>query len=142
MNFGERCGSLGLNFHPSRPWNAVWVKTADDVAFWREEVDELCMLILTKITTAGDVLEDDAKVDKPLPASSSARETTLGPARVTQEKQFRPRNRNRTGRVHSIDNGKYTVCGNNECIQSSQGAWCSHTWDTAHLDRCLGNHPL
>eukprot|EP00435_Cladocopium_sp_Y103_P048512 s1251_g14.t1 len=141
------------DYDDKRPWNLVWQRAVSDEAFWREEVQEPCMLILTKITSTLEVVEGDAKVAG-IPASSSAgpRETAPAPARLATERPIRPRNSNRTGRVHNIQDGKYThnrtgyaICAgynNGQCSNSTQGVWCAQQWDTVHqCDRCLGAHP-
>lgn len=110
------------------------------------------MLILTKITTANEVVDGDAKVGAAPAAASSQRETAPAPARMSGDKLIRPRNSNRTGRTHNIQDGKYThnrtgyaICGgynNCQCSNSTQGIRCPQQWDTVHqCDRCLGNHP-
>eukprot|EP00435_Cladocopium_sp_Y103_P052243 s2443_g16.t1 len=140
------------DYDDKRPWNMVWARAVSDEGFWREEVVEPCMLILTKITSPGEVLDGDAKVASAPASSSGQREVTPAPARMTAEKAIRPRNANRTGRVHNIQDGKYThnrtgyaICAgynSGQCTASTQGIWCSQQWDTVHqCDRCLGAHP-
>ena len=69
-----------------------------------------------------------------------------------QAPKIRPRNPNRTGRHHSISDGKYTmnrtgysICqafNEGKCEGSSPGGWCPTSWDTVHqCARCLGQHP-
>eukprot|EP00435_Cladocopium_sp_Y103_P056506 s702_g19.t1 len=140
------------DYDAKRPWNLVWAKAVADETFWREEVNEPSMLILTKITTTTDMVEGDAKVGSSPAAASNQRETAPVPARATADKPVGPRNTNRTGRVHNTQDGKYThnrtgyaLCSGfnaGTCSASTQGVWCSHQWDTVHqCDRCLGNHP-
>eukprot|EP00435_Cladocopium_sp_Y103_P026713 s4904_g6.t1 len=140
------------DFDDKRPWNAVWAHAVNDETFWREEVTEPCMLILTKITSSNEILEGDAKVAGQPSSAAGPRETVPGPARMANERPVRPRNTNRTGRVHNIQDGKYThnrtgyaICAgynSGQCSTSTQGVWCSQQWDTVHqCDRCLGAHP-
>ena len=49
-------------YDPNRPWNMVWQSVIADEAFWRVEVIEPGMLILTKVANAGEMLEGDARV--------------------------------------------------------------------------------
>lgn len=123
-----------------------------DEAFWREEVAEPRMLILTKITSTNEVIDGDAKVSAAPASSSGPREVGPALARMNTEKQLHPWNSNRTGRVHNIQDGKYThnrtgyaICSgfnNSQCANSTQGIWCTQQWDTVHqCDRCLGSHP-
>ena len=131
-----------------RPWNMAWAKAVADEAFWRYEVTDPCIFILTKITSTNEVLEGDAKVANAPASAAGPRETAPAPARMVSEKQIRPRNSNRTGRVRSI--GKYThngtgyaICAgfnSGQCSNSTPGIWCPQQWDTVHqCDCCLGS---
>ena len=116
------------DYDEKRLWNLVWARATSDETFWREEVVEPCMLIITRITSPSEVVEGDAQ------GSSNQRETAPGPARMASSSErlaARPRNSNRTGRVHNIDNGKYThnrtgysICSgfnSGQCAKSTQG---------------------
>ena len=142
------------SFDPGRPWNMAWQRAVNDEAFWREEVIEPGMLILTKVAGINDMLDGDAKVQTTsAPSNPSApRETMSAPARMSTAPPVRPRNSNRTGRIHQVENGKYVLnrtgyrlCDGyqtGECNQTTGGVWCSHQWDTTHqCNKCLGNHP-
>lgn len=142
------------DFDESRPWNQVWAKATQDETFWREEVIEPCMLIITRISSTNEMVDGDAKVGAAA-SGSNPRDTTPTPAKMaaSNDKQpVHPRNSNRTGRIHNTENGKYThnrtgysICSgfnSGQCAESTQGVWCRHNWDTVHqCDRCLGNHP-
>ena len=147
------------SFDPLRPWNTAWQKATNHEAFWREEVIEPGMLILTKVVGLNDMVEGDATI-KGAAASSHPRETQPAPARMASNQRkpslsaarTRPRKSNRSGRVHQIEDGKYTLnrtgfklCEgyqNGECSQTTSGIWCAQQWDTVHqCNRCLGNHP-
>ena len=73
------------DYDDKRPWNLVWARAVTDEALWREEVNEPCMLILTKITSATEVVEGDAKVATAPASSSNQHETAPAPARMTSE---------------------------------------------------------
>lgn len=132
----------------------MWARATSDETFWREEVVEPCMPIITRISSPAEMVEGDAKVANQ-PSGSHQRETAPTPARMTSASDkpaVRPRNSNRTGRVHNIENGKYThnrtgysICGgynSGQCAESTHGVWCRHNCDTVHqCDRCLGHHP-
>ena len=142
------------DYDEQRPWNQVWARATADETFWREEVIEPCMLIITRISSPNELVDGDAKVAAQS-SSGQLRETVPTPAKMASaaDKQpVRPRNSNRTGRVHNIETGKYThnrtgynICSGfntGQCAESTQGVWCRHNWDTVHqCDRCLGNHP-
>ena len=147
------------SFDPLRPWNTAWQKATNHEAFWREEVIEPGMLILTKVVGLNDMVEGDATI-KGAAASSHPRETQPAPARMASNQRqpsssaarTRPRKSNRSGRVHQIEDGKYTLnrtgfklCEgyqSGECSETTSGIWCAQQWDTVHqCNRCLGNHP-
>ena len=65
----------------------------------------------------------------------------------------RPRNPNRTGRVHELVDGKYQLnrtgyrlCSEYQegnCTGTVGGTWCPRSPDLAHqCARCLGSHPM
>lgn len=142
------------DFDKDRPWNATWMRTIADEAFWREEVTEPALLILAKITQPSEIVQGDAKVSN-AGSGSDIRETAPGPARMAADQDdrgLRPRKQNRTGRVHQVADGRYThnrtgfrLCSgyqSGQCRDATQGVWCSHQWDTVHqCNKCLGTHP-
>eukprot|EP00435_Cladocopium_sp_Y103_P030898 s1069_g7.t1 len=146
------------SFDPQRPWNTAWLRAVNHEAFWREEVIEPGMLILTKVAGVNEMVEGDATI-KGNSMASNPREPHAAPARMTHAPSQpssstgqRARKANRSGRVHQIEDGKYTlnrtgfkICEgyqSGECAQTTSGIWCSQQWDTVHqCNRCLGNHP-
>ena len=140
------------DYDDARPWNLVWQKVVPDETFWRDQVLEPALLVLTRVAGLGEVVDGDSGAPPAPSASSGARDTAPHPARMGQAPQIRPRNSNRTGRFHQIEGGKYTmnrtgykICGGynpGECTESSHGIWCSRNNNEVHLcDRCLGAHP-
>ena len=139
-------------FDPARPWNLAWQRAVSDESFWREEVIEPGMLILTKVAGLNDVIDGDARIQNTGTLPSAPREPPTAPARMSSSSQpVRPRNANRTGRFHQIENGRYVLnrtgyklCEGyqtGECNQTTGGVWCAHQWDTTHqCNKCLGNH--
>lgn len=49
-------------YDPNRPWNYTWQKALSMDSFWREEVVEPSLLLLTKVAGVNEVVADDAKV--------------------------------------------------------------------------------
>ena len=143
---------------PKRPWNLVYQRGINMEVYWREEVIEPAMMVLTKVSSLGDVVDGDAKIRADPGAASSAREPSASaPARLIQHQpaapKLRPRNPNRTGRHHSVQDGKYTsnrtgytICqsyNEGRCEPTAAGGWCTVTWDSVHqCSRCLGQHPV
>eukprot|EP00435_Cladocopium_sp_Y103_P033066 s206_g8.t1 len=156
---GTLCGSPPKvpGYDAKKPWNLAYQRGTNMEAYWREEVIEPAMMVLTKVSGLGEVLEGDARVRPQSSPSASAREPSASaPARLIQHQaaapKLRPRSTNRTGRHHSVQDGKYTgnrtgypICSSyNEgrCETTAPGGWCPSTWDTVHqCSRCLGQHP-
>ena len=99
----------------------------------------------------GSVTSDDAKISgaKPVKEQASA-STALG---NPPEPAIRPRNANRTGRVHDMVDGVYrsnrtgyqlcTEFNSGSCTNTIQGSWCGVHNSLAHqCSRCLGTHSL
>ena len=149
-----RAGGVST-YDASRPWNGAWLKAANHESFWREEVIEPAMLILTKVAGLNDMVEGDAAV-KGASVPQNPRDTQMGPSRMatTPASSVQPRTRkeNRSGRIHQVEEGKYTknrtgyrLCDGfqtGDCQQTSNGIWCPQQWDVVHqCSKCLGNHP-
>ena len=125
-----------------------------DESFWRDEVTEPGMLILTKVANVGEMLEGDAGVQQQA-SGAGPREVQPAPSRLADASSssgLHPRNSNRTGRFHRVEGGKYLanrtgyrICeayNTGQLTETSQGVWCQHNWDTVHqCDRCLRSHP-
>ena len=111
------------------------------------------VLMLTKVSQLNDMVDGDAKVSGPM---QTPRETQAGPARMAACSAAGPpgtkiRKANRSGRVRQVSDGKYTLnrtgyklCEayqSGECSGTTNGIWCSQSWDTTHQRRkSLGNH--
>jgi hypothetical protein len=123
-----------------RPWNMAWAKAVAGEAFWRYEVTDPCIFILTKITSTNEVLEGDAKVANAPASAAGPRETAPAPARMVSEKQIRPRNSNRTGRVRSI--GKHTHNGTGYAICAGFNSGQAPTAPRAYGARSSGTRSI
>ena len=145
-------------YDPARPWNYVYQRAINLESYWREEVVEPSMLVLTRISGLGEVIDGDAKIKENAAAGTPVRDTGPAPHRLAQSSgsqaapKHRPRNTNRTGRHHSVSEGKYllnrtgySLCSSfndGRCEGAAAGGWCPQNWDTVHqCNRCLGNHP-
>ncbi len=49
-------------FEPERPWNHVWKIAVEDVAFWKVELEEPALLVLTNTSKLNHMLGPDADV--------------------------------------------------------------------------------
>ena len=140
------------DYDDSRPWNLVFRKVISDESFWRDQVVEPALLVLTKVAGINEFATGDADVQARA-AHAAPRETEPRAARMSQApQQIRPRNSNRTGRYHQTDGSRYTanrtgfgLCAGfnaGDCNETSGGIWCSKSSGLVHqCDRCLGTHP-
>ena len=141
------------DYDDARPWNLVFRRVITDETFWRDQVVEPALLVLTRVAGIGEVVHGDAGVGHGNIAAGP-RETEPRPARMSQQQQqgIRPRNSNRTGRFHQTEAGKYTanrtgygVCSaynSGECEDAVNGHWCPRSSNAVHqCSRCLGAHP-
>ena len=142
------------DYDDARPWNIVFRKVVTDETFWRDQVVEPALLVLTKVAGIGEMVQGDAGVGNVHPAAGP-RETEPRPARMSQPSQqlgIRPRNNNRTGRYHQTEAGKYTanrtgysLCSaynSGECEDAVNGQWCPRSSNCVHqCFKCLGSHP-
>ena len=141
-------------FDPKRPWNLVLQRAINNEEYWREEVVEPSMMVLTKVSGLGDVVDGDAKVRQDgSMASALAPNPGAAPSRLGDAApKIRPRNPNRTGRHHQVENGRYTsnrtgyaLCdayNEGRCDNTVSGGWCPVNWDRVHqCYKCLSQHP-
>eukprot|EP00435_Cladocopium_sp_Y103_P033053 s1409_g8.t1 len=128
------------SFEPDRPWNTAWQRAANHEAFWREEVIEPGMLILTKISGLNEMVDGDATV-KPAASAAQPRETHAGPSRITSAPSAsstqRTRKNNRSGRIHQIEGGKYTA--NRTGRMHGGGTTDDLTYSGSEQDECSRN---
>lgn len=141
------------DYDDARPWNLVFRRVIADESFWRDQVVEPALLVLTKVAGLNEVVQGDAGVSHGN-QSGGPRETEPRVARMSQPPQqsIRPRNNNRTGRYHQIESGRYTanrtgytLCSafnSGECEETLNGLWCSKSSNMVHqCNKCLGTHP-
>jgi hypothetical protein len=131
-------------FDPARPWNYAPNCVANDDKFWAHEFSEPAMIILSDTKGVRPGLDDDARVAQQPDESASLTATAAA---------TRPRNANRTGRVHDLVDGVYKsnrtghpLCSDfnqGKCTNTIQGTWCGNHQNRAHqCSRCLGTHSL
>ena len=141
-------------FDPTRPWNLVLQRAINNEEYWREEVVEPSIMVLTKVSGLGDVVDGDAKVKQDGSAASAApHQTGSAPSRLGDAApKIRPRNPNRIGRHHQVENGRYTsnrtgyaLCdayNEGRCDNTVSGGWCPVNWDRVHqCHKCLSQRP-
>lgn len=55
---------------PTRPWDLVWLRAVDDVSFWRKELEEPAVLVLTHTASLSSMVHGDAPVEHSTSAAS------------------------------------------------------------------------
>ena len=65
----EKAKGAFLAYDDNRPWNYAWKEMVGDVAYWRKQVEEPCLLVNAKVITPLEVLEGDAAVARNQAAS-------------------------------------------------------------------------
>jgi len=50
-------------YDSTKPFKMVWTEALKDVAWWKKEVEDPCLLYLTKTSSLGNLLGDDAPID-------------------------------------------------------------------------------
>jgi len=132
-------------YEPDRPWNLSLSCVAKDDRFWAHEFIEPAMIILSEGKGVRPPLDEDARVSPQHDKSRSVSAAAAG--------AVRPRNHNRTGRVHDLVDGQYRSnrtghqlradYNAGKCTSTVQGSWCGTHQNKAHqCARCLGTHPL
>ena len=139
-------------YDEARPWNMSMQVMCNDDKFWGQEFVEPALIVLSEAKNLGSLTSDDAKIQgaklaKDQPSSAAA--LSVPPPEPT----VRPRNPNRTGRVHDMVDGAYRsnrtgyqLCADfnaGACTNTVQGSWCGVNNSWAHqCSRCLGTHSL
>ena len=55
-------------FDSAKPWRYVWRQAVDDAPFWLKELQEKCLLVLTKSASSDNVLDGDVLVANKTPS--------------------------------------------------------------------------
>ena len=137
-------------YDDNRPWNYTLQTVANDDKYWSHEFVEPALIILADAKGLKTLTSDDAKVAT---TSSGSRQTGTGADQLTEAPAIKPRNPNRTGRVHDVVEGAYRsnrtgyrLCAEfnqGNCTNMVQGSWCGNDSTQAHqCSRCLGTHPV
>jgi hypothetical protein len=133
-------------YDAARPFALAWQEALKDVAWWKKEVEDPCMLFLTKTSQLNNLLGGDAPVESAA-ASSTGKNTGL----LQQEEGREPgagvrggRNRSGTGgsgndapkkkpqrrQQHNVTDGYYTTNrGGNKLCDNFQNANCQQPLD-------------
>ena len=140
------------DFDPSKPWNWCWDQAAKDVNFWRKEVEEPCLLVLSKSSPLQSFIDGDANIQGGMgfgrgggsgqqPRGTKRQFDDTAAARQSQLTDFR---------AHNVKDGVYStnrrgidLCPgwqDGSCTGSASGARCPKNWSLAHqCSKCLSS---
>jgi len=158
----DQAAATRAGFNPDFPWRYVWSNAVLDASFWLREVQEKCILLITKSTSQDTVLEGDVLISgvggslpsqigggHPLSRDRSPRRNTTPPPEQSRKGQDKGSKRgDERGRQHNIGaDGLFTtnrvgreLCltfRRGECQQSVRGS-CPNRLDLVHqCAKCL-----
>jgi len=122
--------AIGAGFDETKPWRYVWTQAVLESGFWWKEIQEKCLLLLTKVSTADAWLGEDVRVDgsgSQAPTAQLALERRArSPRRAAQTPlaKTREHNANDDGTMKTNRSGK-ELCRNYQtgnCDASPPGA--------------------
>ena len=131
------------DFDPVKPWEWVWARMPEDTKFWREELEEPCMLVLQRSGSISNMISGDAPVASD---GGSSKRNQHGPAPGPKKKA------KKAPRVHNVSDGVYTtnrrsiqLCADfnkGTCTETTANHRCSRNPSLSHqCSKCLEYHP-
>ena len=120
------------DFEPTRPWEWVWAQTTLGAPFWRRELEEPCLLVLSKPSSLGALIDGDAAIDRAQAQAASSRSPLprrSGPGRPKESP------RGRVEKVHKVSGDTYDT---NRSGSSFCGEWLAGNCSEAP-GRCPAN---
>jgi len=122
--------AIRAGFVENKPWRYVWTQAVLESGFWLKEIQEKCLLLLTKVSTADALLDGDVRVGGSGSRASTAQlapeRRARSPRRAAQTPLARTRehNANDDGTMKTNRSGK-ELCRNYQtgnCDASPPGA--------------------
>jgi len=62
MHTADPAAAARAGFDPAVPWRFVWNEAVADAGFWLQEVQEKCLLVLTKVSSPESQLDGDVRI--------------------------------------------------------------------------------
>ena len=133
----ERCRRIGAeakaqadaagtshDFNPAKPWEWALRALIEDNRFWKEELEDPCLLVISRSTPLSSVVEGDA------PTTS----TTRAPEQQQQPKKKPGLKLKKEQRLHNVSEGQYVTNrrGVELCRDFNKGTCC----ETNKYGRC------
>ena len=133
-------------YNPNRPWDWVWSQAVLDNRFWKEELEEQALLVLTRTSSLSSMIDGDVRIDNPgAPHAPPPRAPDL--KRSAADLSLTPP-KSKVQKGHHVSNGKYThnrsgaeLCAgfqDGSCTERGQGTRCRKDPGKAHhCNNCL-----
>jgi len=93
------CGG-SHDYSPGKPWEWVWSRIPDEQKFWREELEEPCMLVLARAGSLARMIQCDALVADGISGLPGDKRRRVQPALPTTPPP---------SRLHNVSDGAYTT---------------------------------
>jgi hypothetical protein len=110
-------------YDPAKPWNWVFAEIINDMAWWRKELEDPCLLFLTRTKTLGSMMGDDAPTGA---EGRTDRSNTVRPRQDLGQCSDEPQRtkKRKPNPVHNVANGQYTANrrGNRLCNKFQDGS--------------------
>ena len=128
-------------YNPDSPWEYVWGKAADDFHYWRKELEDPCLLILTRTRSLGALVDGDVSIaDEP-----AAKRARLAPASTVQKSNWEtglgsselPTKKGKSERLHNTNNGCFTT--NRRGVPVCDGFNAGTCTQTTGQNRCAAD---
>jgi len=104
----EKANATAAGLHhdyvDKNPWEWVWSKMPEESRFWREELEEPCMLVLARTGSLQQMVQGDAPV-----ANDSGQGSTGGTNDSSRGKKKHPASPSGFQKVHNVTEGIYTT---------------------------------
>ena len=140
---------LHHSFDPDKPWDWVWNAAVNESNFWRMELEEPCLLVISRTTPLQTMLDGDANIGTGQ-APSTPSTPQRGQKRTLDGSSAIRETYTQQERVHSVKDGEYTcnrrgtpLCPgwkDGSCTGTATGARCPKDWALAHqCSKCLSS---
>ena len=130
--------------HPydeAKPWNFIWRLAAEDALFWRREVEEPCLLVLSRSSSLSEMVQPDNPLGTAAPLTSNAASSHSSSKRQASASVQSPKKKQNFERVHNIDASGSTFTTNRRGIALCPG-WQAATCLEVRNEKCAVNQNM
>jgi len=115
MHNADPQAAAQAGFDENKPWRYVWTQAVLESSFWLKEIQEKCLLLLTKVSTAEALLDGDVRVGCSGSQASAAQLASEGRARSPRRAAQLPPARNREHNANDDGTMKTNRSGRELC---------------------------